>query len=35
LIPLVAAAIGLFNGFRMMRLPPVAASTDRPGMDFG
>jgi hypothetical protein len=35
LVPLVAAAIGLFNGFRMMRLPPVAASTDRPGMDFG
>jgi hypothetical protein len=34
-VPLVAAAIGLFNGFRMMRLPPVAASTDRPGMDFG
>jgi EmrB/QacA subfamily drug resistance transporter len=35
LVPIVAALIGLFNGFRMMRLPDLAPSSAVEGMAFG
>jgi Major Facilitator Superfamily len=35
LIPLLAGLIGLFNGFRMMRLPDPAPSGSVEGMSFG
>jgi hypothetical protein len=33
-VPLAAAAIGLFNGFRMVRLPDIEPSSDIEGMDW-
>jgi EmrB/QacA subfamily drug resistance transporter len=35
LIPLLAALVGFLNGFRMMKLPDVAPSTDLEGMTLG
>ncbi len=35
LIPLLAALLGLFNGFRMMRLPEPEPSGSVEGMAFG
>ena len=35
LVPLLAALIGLFNGFRMMRLPDPAPSSSSEGMTLG
>ncbi len=35
LVPLLAAALGLGNSFRMLRLPDVKPSADLEGMDFG
>jgi len=34
-IPLLAALVGFFNGFRMMRLPDVTPSADIEGMTLG
>jgi hypothetical protein len=33
-VPLLAAAVGVFNGFRMMRLPDLEASSDTQGLDW-
>jgi hypothetical protein len=35
LVPLLAALVGLFNGFRMMRLPDPTPGTEREGMALG
>jgi MFS family permease len=35
LVPLIAALIGLFNAFRMMRLPDIKPSASTEGMTFG
>ena len=35
LVPLLASLIGLFNSFRMMRLPDPVASSSIEGLDFG
>jgi glycine/D-amino acid oxidase-like deaminating enzyme len=35
IVPLLAGLIGLFNGFRMMRLPDPEASGSVEGMSFG
>ena len=35
IIPLLAGLVGLFNSFRMMRLPDPQASSAAEGMAFG
>ena len=35
LVPVLASAIGVVNGFRMRRLPDIAPTSSTEGLDFG